>query len=274
MENPEYTDSQSGRVLNHMRMIMRDLILRSWLIPVLLTGLLIATFLLSQVSSAEESVLPLLNEEEEPEPDRGSVDSRDIDVVSRLLAIQPKGFSPVNGSWQKYALIDLAHGTRREFRIGVAGQTVGKSGLASWIEITTTDSRSARLTIKFLYEPGARYRTQVTRLIVKIADHPAVEFRSDDDKVILLMESDAKIEFIGNERIEIEAGEFEAEHVRLTDDDERDVDQWYASGIAPFCLVQSRTPTQELRLLEHGVAYRPLITEEPFLLDHPHRMGR
>ncbi len=173
------------------------------------------------------------------------------------------------GVWSRYRFEDKLTRRVREIEVGVAGPEPSRSSSAVWLEITTESRSGVPVVLRILYDPENLSAPPVHRLIVKTGDHPPVELRPAGYGYTLSQKHPGRYVELGKERLEVEAGRFDAVRGRYSSSGDTIVELWSHQRVAPLGIVRAMSSLYDLELLEHGRDYEARVIEEPIPLREP-----
>jgi hypothetical protein len=174
---------------------------------------------------------------------------------------------PEVGRWAEYKAIYNGKDPYT-VRYAVIGNEKRAGADLKWLELRMVGQDKEKNFIYQVLVPGSLTEMgNVQEIIMKAGDRPAMKMngmmikmiRSQLDKQNFLAEVCKDVTLVGQEKVTVPAGQFQARHFHSA---KYASDSWVASGI-PFSLVKSVGKNYQMELAVHGNGAKSSITEQP-----------
>jgi len=194
-------------------------------------------------------------------------------------------FSMEVGSWSEYEITQKKTGEISVMRMNV----LSKEGNAYWYEVWL-NSKDAINTIKMLVTGNPNEAENVQRLILQSGREPPIEMPRDfmvmGRKMAAFMYSEysgmptdkdaiskLKMEKVGTRTVQVPAGKFTGDEIRIVDPNGKQWATYVASAdIKPFGVIWSDSEGSEMKLKAFGKDARTRVIGDPRKLSGPPRM--
>jgi hypothetical protein len=153
-------------------------------------------------------------------------------------------------------------------RYAVIGSEKRDGADLKWVELRMVgQDKDKTFTYQVLVPGSPSEMAKVQEIIVKAGDKPAMKMngmmmnmiRGQLDKQNFLADVCKEVSLVGNEKVTVPAGRFQARHYHSA---KYGSDSWVASSV-PFALVKSVGKNYQLELAVHGRGAKSSITEQP-----------
>jgi hypothetical protein len=153
-------------------------------------------------------------------------------------------------------------------RYAVIGSEKRDGADLKWVELRMVgQDKDKTFTYQMLVPGSPSEMAKVQEIIMKAGDKPAMKMngmmmnmiRGQLDKQNFLGDVCKEVSLVGNEKVTVPAGRFQARHYHSA---KYSSDSWVASSV-PFALVKSVGKNYQMELAVHGRGAKSSITEQP-----------
>jgi hypothetical protein len=174
---------------------------------------------------------------------------------------------PEVGGWAEYKALYNGKDPYT-VRYAVIGSEKRGGADLKWVELRMVgQDKDKTFTYQVLVPGSPAEMAQVQEIIMKAGDKPAMKMngmmmkmiRGQLDKQNFLADVCKDVSLVGEEKVTVPAGRFQARHFRSA---KYGSDSWVASSV-PFALVKSVGKNYQMELAAHGDGAKSSITEQP-----------
>jgi hypothetical protein len=174
---------------------------------------------------------------------------------------------PQVGQWAEYKALYNGKDAYT-VRYAVIGSEKRAGADLKWVELRMVgQEKDKNFTYQVLAPGSIDEMAKVQEVIMKAGDRPAMKMngmmmkmiRGQLDKQNFLAEVCKDVALVGEEKVQVPAGEFETRHFHS---DKYTSDSWVAPAV-PFSLVKAVGKNYEMSLAAHGKGAKSSITEKP-----------
>jgi hypothetical protein len=174
---------------------------------------------------------------------------------------------PAVGRWAEYKALYNGKDPYT-VRYAVIGSEKRDGADLKWVELRMVgQDKDKTFTYQVLVPGSPSEMAKVQEIIMKAGDKPAMKMngmmmnmiRGQLDKQNFLGDVCKEVTLVGNEKVTVPAGRFQARHYHSA---KYGSDSWVASSV-PFALVKSVGKNYQMELAVHGRGAKSSITEQP-----------
>jgi hypothetical protein len=174
---------------------------------------------------------------------------------------------PEVGRWAEYKAVYNGKDPYT-IRYAVIGSEKRGGADLKWVELRMVGAeKDKNFTYQVLVPGSTTEMANVQEVIMKAGDKPAMKMngmmikmiRGQLDKQNFLAEVCKEVSLVGEEKVKVPAGQFQARHFRSA---KYGADSWIAPAV-PFSLVKSVGKNYQMELAVHGKGAKSSISEQP-----------